>query len=109
MFLHAPGKAGLSSPVDGMDGIVPVVQENAESDPLLDVRRLETRVERPVGSAMVDAGYGAMALSEVRGVVARWKQPVLREPVKRPLPAAYVPMVMTARVQPVVLMAGRVR
>jgi len=86
VFLHAPGKAGLSSPVDGMEGILPVVQVSADSEPLLDVRRLAARVLRPVGSPLVDAGNGAMTLAEVKDVVTGWRRPARPEPVRRPLP-----------------------
>jgi hypothetical protein len=95
IFLHSPGAAGLSSPVDGMEGILPVVQVSADSEPLLDVRRLAARVLRPVGSPLVDAGNGAMTLAEVKDVVADWKRPTRPDPVRRPLPFGIEPAPMT--------------
>ncbi len=92
IFLRAPGKAGLSSPVDGMEGILPVVQDGADSAPMLDVRRLAARVQRPVGSPIVDAANGAMALADVTTTVASWKQPARPEPVLRPLPVGLEPV-----------------
>jgi hypothetical protein len=87
IFLHAPSAAGLSSPVDGMTGIVPLIPMGANADPLLDVRMLATRVERPVGSAMMDDDFGSIALADALAVVAAWSQEPLPEPVRHPLPA----------------------
>ena len=89
VFLYAPGTAGLSSPVDGMDGIVPVVQESADSAPLLDVRRLAARVRRRVGEPMDGSANGAMALEDAKAVVVGWRK-LLAEPVRRPLPGVEV-------------------
>jgi hypothetical protein len=94
VFLHAPGKSGLSSPVDGMEGIVPVVQESADGEPLLDVQRLAARVRRSVGEPIVDAANGAMALADAKAVVAGWNRPLALEPVRRPLPVGVVPVVV---------------
>jgi len=83
VFLYAPGAAGFSSPVDGMDGVVPVVQASADSAPLLDVRRLAARVRRRVGEPL---DGGAVALEDAKAVVVGWRKPLVVEPVKRPLP-----------------------
>jgi len=99
IFLHAPGKAGLSSPVDGMEGILPVVQESADSEPLVDIRRLATRVQRKVGEPIVDAANGAMKLTDAAETVTEWKQILRSEPVRRPLPVGIEPIV-TAPVVP---------
>jgi hypothetical protein len=109
VFLHVPGKSGLSSPVDGMDGIVPVMQESAQSEPLLDVRRLAVRVARPVGGAIVDAEDGAISLVEATSVVAAWREPVVHPPKPRPLPMGVATVLVSRAPQPVVLMASRVR
>jgi len=92
IFLHTPGKAGLSSPVDGMEGILPVVQESADSEPLVDVRRLATRVQRNVGEPIVDAANGAMLLTDAAETIANWNQPLRPEPVRRPLPIGIEPV-----------------
>ena len=57
MLLHAPGAAGLSSPVGGMDGAIPIcgigAALSAQSGPatdsrLIDLRWIQTRVIRPI-------------------------------------------------------------
>ena len=83
VFLYAPGGSGLSSPVDGMDGVVPVVQASEDSAPLLDVRRLAARVSRRVGEPL---DGGAIALEDAKAVVAGWRRPLVAEPVRRALP-----------------------
>jgi hypothetical protein len=93
IFLHAPGKAGLSSPVDGMEGILPVVQESADSEPLVDIRRLATRVQRKVGEPIVDAANGAMTLTDAADTVVGWKEILRPEPIRRPLPVGIEPIV----------------
>jgi hypothetical protein len=95
-FLHAPGGssneetgnggAGLSSPVDGMMGVVPVVPMGAGAGALLDVRWLATRVQRSVGSPLVDAGTGAVALADAVTVVAQWRTAPEMEPERVELP-----------------------
>jgi len=95
IFLHAPGKAGFSSPVDGMDGILPVVQESADSEPLLDVRRVAARVQRQIGEPIADESNGAMKLTDVTPVVAGWNKAPRLEPVRHPLPIKVLPIVTT--------------
>jgi len=80
-FLHAPGVAGLSSPVDGME----------ESGPVLDVRWLASRVVRVPGAPIADAENGAVALSEARSVVAAWRTSQV-EPKRLPLPVEMRPV-----------------
>jgi len=85
-FLYAPSAAGLSSSVDGMAGVVPLVPMGAKADPLLDVRMLTTRVVRPAGSPMRDAGLGAIALADAKSVVTNWRVGKQTEIVRRSLP-----------------------
>lgn len=101
-FLHAPSVAGLSSPVDGMAGVVPLIPMGANADALLDVRMLAARVVRPMGSPMVDVGFGAIALTEAKTVVRRWRVEAQTEPVKRVLPPGVLPVKMVAGESPVV-------
>jgi hypothetical protein len=89
-FLHAPGAAGLSSPVDGMEGVVPVLSSE-DGDPELDVRWLAARVLRAPGAPMADAEDGAIALSEARSVVAGWRTSPM-EPKRLPLPVEMRPV-----------------
>ena len=99
LFAHAAGAAGLSSPVDGMEGVLPLVQENAQSEPLLDLRRVAARVVRAKGAPIVDATNNAMSLSELSALVQVAHEPLRPEPVKLPLPVGIVkPPVVQPRV-----------
>lgn len=100
VFLHTPkggqtsGSAnggGLSSPVDGTDGVVPVVVQGANSAALLDVRWLAARVLRARGAPIADADDGAITLAEGAAVAAGWNSAALPEPVRRPLPVGVRP------------------
>ena len=90
VFLHGTSSAGLSSAVDGGEGVVPVMAD-ADGTVLLDVRRLATRVARPVGQPLVD-GDGAMALKDALAVIESRGAATVR-PVRRPLPPAVTPVV----------------
>jgi hypothetical protein len=91
IFLYAPSAGGLSSPVDGMAGVVPLIPMGADAEPLLDVRMLATRVERSEGTPIADADFGAIALADALAVVAAWDRGPLPEPVKHPLPVGLRP------------------
>jgi hypothetical protein len=88
VFLHAASAAGLSSPVDGMEGVVPVVPMGADAAPLLDVRRLAARVQRLQGHPMEGE---AVALADAAAVVSHWRSGGVAEPEKRTLPAGWKP------------------
>jgi hypothetical protein len=95
VFLHAPGTSaggseGLSSPVDGMDGVVPVVVQGADAEPLVDVRWLETRVQRSVGSKLAGEDAGAITLASATALVRSGR--VGSEPVRLPLPLPVRPI-----------------
>ncbi|MES2391883.1 MAG: hypothetical protein V4555_09600 [Acidobacteriota bacterium] len=85
IFLHAAGASGLSSPVDGMEGMVPVVPQGADTPSLLDVRRLNARLLRARGTALPNNAAGAMALADATRVVANWNRPAGPEPAQVPL------------------------
>ena len=89
-FLHAPNAAGLSSSVDGMEGVVPVLV-TGESGTELDVRWLAARVLRVAGAPINQAQDGAVSLSEARSVVAAWRTSQL-EPKRLPLPVEMRPV-----------------
>jgi hypothetical protein len=89
-FLHAPGAAGLSSPVDGMEGVVPVLA-SGDDGAALDVRWLSARVLRATGAPMADAENGAVALSEARSVITAWRTSQM-EPKRLPLPVEMRPV-----------------
>lgn len=77
MMLHAPGPGGLSSPVGGQDGAVPLLAETAGAGEQVDLRWIGTRVGRPLayrheglaaGAAAVEAPVGGASFSvEVDG------------------------------------------
>lgn len=92
VFLHGTSSAGLSSVVDGAEGVVPVMADT-NGTVLLDVRRLSTRVQRQPGEPLADASNGAIALTDALAVVASNGTTTVR-PVRRPLPPAMTPMVV---------------
>jgi hypothetical protein len=60
MLLHAPGASGLSSPVGGMDGAIPI----RGSDPVsgvIDLRWVGTRAVRPLSYALEPRGMRPIA------------------------------------------------
>jgi hypothetical protein len=87
-FFHAPGAGGLSSPVDGMEGVVPLVPMGASAEPVLDVRRLAARVVRARGAAL--EGDGAASLADAVAVARQWRSRAA-EPGRMALPAAMQP------------------
>lgn len=89
-FLHAPGASGLSSAVDGMMGIVPVIPMGANAGALVDVRWLATRVKRSVGSPLAGGNASAITLADATAVVSQW-QMRLPEPVLYPMPGGTLP------------------
>lgn len=97
-FLHAPGASGLSSPVDGMMGVVPLVQTGVKTGAMVDLRWVATKVERAVGSPLAAAGTGAMTLADATRVVSNWQ-------VKTPEPVLY-PMPGGVKPRPVMVMQG---
>ncbi|HEX5284272.1 MAG TPA: hypothetical protein VFW30_09140 [Bryocella sp.] len=95
VFLHGTSSAGLSSVVDGSEGMVPVMADG-KGTLLLDVRRLSTRVERPIGEPLADVSDGAIALKDALPVVQS-RGAVIKRPVRRPLPPGTTPILSTWR------------
>jgi hypothetical protein len=85
VFLHGASAAGLSSAVDGSDGVIPLVR-GTDGTPLLEVRRLSTRALRKVGQPLADTSTGAITLADAVQVVTSSQTGVRREPSRRPLP-----------------------
>jgi len=85
VFLHRSSQAGFSSAVDGGEGVVPLVHAK-DGTPLLDVRRLSTRVLRQVGQPLPDADNGAITLSDAVQLVQTWRTVRGSGPSRRPLP-----------------------
>lgn len=92
IFLHGNSTAGFGSPVDGAEGVVPVVVQGANAPELLDVRRLSAALLRPVGAPLATEASGAIQLSEALPLIAAGRKPAdaasgLRaEPVRLPMP-----------------------
>lgn len=95
-FLHAAkiaadGSVGLSSPVDGMMGVVPVVPMGANGKALVDVRWLATRVKRRLGDPLADADAGGVALADAVTVTRSWRTNTTLEPKRVRLPEGWRP------------------
>jgi hypothetical protein len=94
VFLHAPGAAGLSSPVDGLDGVVPLIPMGADAEPMLDVRWLQTKVLRAVGAPLPASSQGAVLLHDAVAVVVSGRKPQpepIVEPILLPVPVGVLP------------------
>ena len=104
VFLHEAGKSGLSSSVDGMDGILPIMPAGNITTGLsvdVDVQRLRTRVLRPAGAPLVDSAtqmpLTAVALAvqglpvsppilpPIRKLPVPAPRPILRTPLRAPV------------------------
>ena len=92
MFLHGPSAAGFGSPVDGAEGVVPVIVQGADAPELLDIRRLSAALQRAPGTPPASVANGAMQLAAVLPLIAagveqagttRLPRP---EPIRLPLP-----------------------
>lgn len=70
LFLHSPSAAGLASPVDGAEGVVPVIVQGVNAPQLLDIRRLGAALLRAPGTPLPTGAEGAILLSEVTSLIA---------------------------------------
>lgn len=92
IFLHGNSTAGFGSPVDGAEGVVPVIVAGANAPELLDVRRLSAALLRPVGSPLASEATGAIQLAAALPLIAAGLQPanaasgLQAEPVRLPMP-----------------------
>jgi hypothetical protein len=91
-FLHAPSAAGMSSAVEGMMGVVPVVPMGANGEALLDVRWLATRVRRAQGAPLSGTAetawiaQGGISLADGVAVTKAWQTNSVAEPRSVRLP-----------------------
>ena len=69
VFLHLASAAGFASPVDGADGVVPVVVQGANAPELLDIRRLAAAILRTPGTPLPTEANGAIPLSNAIAVI----------------------------------------
>lgn len=82
LFLYPPSANGLSSPVDGMEGILPlsaapsVLGQDAPTTLSADLRRLRTRVQRNVGSPIAGAPE-FLPIDQVATIVRAVQPPVI--------------------------------
>ncbi len=91
VFLNGASAAGFGSPVDGAEGVVPVIVQGANAPALLDVRRLSAALQRSVGTPLATEAEGAIRLSDALPLIAaglrasagRLPRP---EPVRLPMP-----------------------
>ena len=65
MFVSAASGAGFVGPVDGMEGVVPVAGFE-EGQPLLDITRVRSSLQRAAGAPMADAG-ARLSVGQVAG------------------------------------------
>jgi hypothetical protein len=79
MLLHAPGASGMSSPVDGMDGAIPIVRGGAallvanssarQAPPAVDLRWVGTKLLHPVSYGSDVARPAHSSSKPTQGVV----------------------------------------
>ena len=99
VFMHAASATGFASPVDGAEGVVPVVVQGADAPELLDVRRLGAAVLRAPGTPLPTEADGAIQLADAVAVIAAALQPAsatkpfrFKPPLRLPLPTRAVPV-----------------
>jgi hypothetical protein len=63
MLLHAPGRGGLSSPVGGTDGAIPILTGGMQ----VDLRWIGTRVVRPIADRVQPVGRPTFSAVEASG------------------------------------------
>lgn len=85
-FLHSSSAAGLSSPVHGAEGLVPVVVQGANAPPLLDIRRLASAVVRSPNTPIPNEAEGGMLLSGVLTLISSRDAEATPGPLLFPLP-----------------------
>lgn len=93
-FLHGSSAAGLSSPVHGAEGLVPVVVQGANAPQLLDIRRVAASVKRGPGVPLPTETNGALPLQDVLGLIAQRGEGVLPRlpiPTRGRLPVDVLP------------------
>lgn len=94
IFLHAASSAGLGSPVDGAEGVVPIVVQGADAPALLDIRRLSAALQRNLGTPLPSETNGAIQLSDAVSIVAAACKPAAPQPhppLRLPIPVHGTP------------------
>lgn len=85
-FLHTNGAAGLSSPVHGLEGLVPVVVQGRDASPLIDVRRLAAAVIRTPNTALPTEAQAGMLLSDALALTSPQSSATVTNSGQVPLP-----------------------
>ena len=87
LFANPASAGGYSSPVDGAEGVVPLVVQGADAPALLDVRRLAASVLRTPKTPLPTEADGAVQLPDVLALLASGTAGRQGEdPVRHPLP-----------------------
>jgi hypothetical protein len=86
IFLHTATGSSLTSPVDGMEGVVPVIPQGTHAAPLLDVRRLDARLQRDRNQPLPSLASSAIAIPDATSLITNWRHATWREPVRHALP-----------------------
>ena len=92
-FLHAPSAAGLSSPVHGAEGLVPVIVQGADAPQLLNIRRVAAAVVRNPNTPLPTDEEAGMLLAEAVGLIAPEATGHRVSRVRLPLPSRGKPPV----------------
>jgi len=92
LFLRASASGALSSPVDGQDGVLPVLQPaTLNASPAVDIRRVAARVLRAANEPLAEVADGSITLADAAALAQNWRSPRWHEPVRRALPGVPVP------------------
>ena len=70
VFLNGTSAAGFGSPVDGTEGVVPVIVQGANAPELLDIRRLSAAILRTPGMPLAGEANGAIQLAAALPLIA---------------------------------------
>ncbi len=106
IFVHRTSAAGFASPVDGAEGVVPLIVQGADAPPLLDVRRLASALLRAPGTPLPTEQQGAISLADAVAVISSVGSPSPsgtgrpQEPVRLPLPVRGAPVNAPVRLAP---------
>ena len=85
-FLHAASQGGLSSPVHGAEGLVPVVVQGADTPQLLDIRRVAASILRTPGTPLPTEANGAIQLADALALIDPGGNAPGFDPARRRLP-----------------------
>ena len=91
LFANPASKAGLSSPVDGAEGVVPVMVQGANAPALLDIRRLAASLLRSPSTPLPTEAAAAIQLSDAVAIVHAGSAAAVHEPLRVSVPAQGAP------------------